>query len=73
MSIPLERARTRRPITWLTILGVILLPALIGGILVVALYNPTTRLDAMNAAIVNDDEPVIRQVRAYVSRAEGYG
>ena len=33
MSIPLERARTRRPITWLTILGVILLPALIGGIL----------------------------------------
>ena len=58
MSIPLERARTRRPITWLTILGVILLPALIGGILVVALYNPTTRLDAMNAAIVNDDEPV---------------
>lgn len=58
MSIPLERARTRRPITWLTILGVILLPALIGGILVVALYNPTTRLDAMNAAIVNEDEPV---------------
>ncbi|WP_341578614.1 YhgE/Pip family protein [Microbacterium schleiferi] len=58
MSIPLERARSRRPITWLTILGVILLPVLIGGILVVALYNPTTRLDAMNAAIVNEDEPV---------------
>ncbi|MEV8357879.1 YhgE/Pip domain-containing protein [Microbacterium sp. NPDC076895] len=58
MSIPLERARSRRPITWLTILGVILLPALIGGILVIALYNPTSRLDAMNAAIVNDDQPV---------------
>ena len=36
MSISVERARTRRPITWLTILGVILLPAVIGGILVLA-------------------------------------
>ncbi len=58
MSMSVERARSRKPITWLTILGVILLPAVIGGILVVALYNPTTRLDTMNAAIVNEDEPV---------------
>ena len=54
----LERARTRRPITWLTIVGVILLPVLVGGLLVVALYNPTERLDRMSAAIVNDDKPV---------------
>ena len=58
MSISVERARTRRPITWLTILGVILLPAVIGGILVVALYNPASRLDTMNAAIVNNDQAV---------------
>ncbi|WP_434968820.1 YhgE/Pip domain-containing protein [Microbacterium sp. bgisy207] len=58
MSMSVERARSRKPITWLTILGVILLPAVIGGILVVALYDPTTRLDTMNAAIVNEDEPV---------------
>lgn len=58
MNIPIERARNRRPITWLTILGIVLLPAVIGGILVVALYNPTERLDAVNAAIVNEDDPV---------------
>lgn len=54
----LERARSRKPITWLTVLGILLLPAVIGGILVAALYNPTERLDAMTTAIVNNDEPV---------------
>lgn len=58
MTLPIERAQTRRPISWITLLGVLLLPALIGGILVAALYNPTERLDAMNTAIVNNDEPV---------------
>lgn len=58
MTLPLERARTRKPITWLTILGVILLPVLVGGVLVAALYNPVERLDNMSAAIVNNDEPV---------------
>lgn len=58
MTLSLERARSRRPITWLTLLGVLLLPVLIGGILVAALYNPAERLDNMNAAIVNNDEAV---------------
>lgn len=58
MTLSIERARTRRPVTWLTLLGVLLLPAVIGGILVAALYNPTERLDALNAAIVNEDEAV---------------
>ncbi|MBY6060218.1 YhgE/Pip domain-containing protein [Microbacterium esteraromaticum] len=58
MTLPIERARSRRPITWLTIIGVLLLPAIIGGILVAALQNPTGRLDAMTAAVVNLDEPV---------------
>lgn len=58
MTLPIERARTRRPVTWLTIVGVLLLPVVIGGVLVAALYNPIERLDAMNTAIVNDDEPV---------------
>lgn len=58
MTLPIERARTRRPITWLTLIGVILLPVLVGGMLVLALYNPTDRLDRMSAAIVNDDAPV---------------
>ena len=54
----LERARTRRPVTWLTVVGVLLLPVVIGGILVAALYNPTERLGNVRAAIVNDDQPV---------------
>ncbi|OCG76211.1 YhgE/Pip domain-containing protein [Microbacterium sediminis] len=54
----LERARSRKPITWLTVIGVLLLPAVIGGVLVAALYNPTERLENMSAAIVNLDEPV---------------
>ncbi|WP_248242543.1 YhgE/Pip family protein [Microbacterium kunmingense] len=58
MSLPLERARNPKPVTWLTILGVLLLPVIVGGILVAALYNPTERLDQLNAAIVNEDEPV---------------
>ncbi|MFG6444175.1 YhgE/Pip family protein [Microbacterium sp. P07] len=60
-SIPgraIERASSRRPITWLTIVGALLLPVVIGGILVTALYNPTERLESVSAAIVNDDEPV---------------
>lgn len=58
MTLPIERSRSRKPVTWLTILGVLLLPAAIGGILVAALNNPTERLDTMTAAIVNLDEPV---------------
>lgn len=58
MTLPIERARSRKPITWLTILGVLLLPAAVGGILVAALQNPTERLESMTAAIVNLDEPV---------------
>jgi len=58
MNLPLERARARRPVTWLTLIGVLLLPVVIGGVLVAALYNPAERLDAMSAAIVNEDEPV---------------
>jgi putative membrane protein len=58
MTLHIERARSRRPITWLTLIGVLLLPVLIGGVLVAALYNPAERLDNMSAAIVNEDEPV---------------
>lgn len=58
MTLPIERVRSRKPITWLTILGILLLPAAVGGILVSALHNPTERLDSMTAAIVNLDEPV---------------
>lgn len=57
-TLPIERSRSRRPVTWLTLIGVLLLPVVIGGILVAALYNPVERLDNLSAAIVNEDEPV---------------
>ncbi|OZB82589.1 MAG: hypothetical protein B7X32_13115 [Microbacterium sp. 13-71-7] len=58
MSALIERARSHKPITALTLIGVLLLPAVLGGVLVAALQDPTQRLDTMTAAIVNDDEPV---------------
>lgn len=58
MTLSIERSRSRRPVTWLTLLGVLLLPVVIGGVLVAALYNPVERLDSLTAAIVNEDEPV---------------
>ena len=58
MTLPVERSRSRRPVTWRTLLGVLLLPAVIGGVLVGALYNPTDRLQNITAAIVNDDKAV---------------
>ncbi|WP_203137425.1 YhgE/Pip family protein [Microbacterium sp. JZ31] len=57
----IERARSAKPVSWLTIVGVLLLPALVGGVLFAALYDPTERLDNMTAAIVNNDEPVTIQ------------
>ncbi|MFD4960544.1 YhgE/Pip family protein [Microbacterium sp. NPDC058389] len=58
ITTAIERSRSRRPVTWLTLIGVLLLPVVIGGILVAALYNPTERLDSLTAAVVNEDEPV---------------
>ncbi|UYO96426.1 YhgE/Pip domain-containing protein [Microbacterium sp. M28] len=59
MTLSIERTgSSRRSRTWLTVLGVLLLPAIIGGVLVAALQNPTERLDTMTAAVVNLDEPV---------------
>ena len=40
LSSAIERSRSRKPVTWLTLIGVLLLPVVVGGILVAALYNP---------------------------------
>lgn len=54
----LERMRSDRRITWLTIAGLVLVPLVIGGLLVWALWNPTDRLSEVKAAVVNLDQPV---------------
>jgi putative membrane protein len=38
--------------------GLLLLPLVIGGLMIWALWSPTADLDRVTAAIVNDDEPV---------------
>ncbi|WP_025157335.1 YhgE/Pip domain-containing protein [Leifsonia aquatica] len=54
----LERMRSDKRVTWLTIVGIVLVPLAIGGLLVWALWNPTQRLGEVQAAVVNLDQPV---------------
>lgn len=54
----LERLRSDKRVTWLTIAGILLVPITIGGLLVWALWNPTDRLHDVKAAVVNLDTPV---------------
>ncbi len=54
----LERMRSDKRVTWLTIAGILLVPLVIGGLLVWALWNPTERLHDVKAAVVNLDQPV---------------
>lgn len=53
-----ERARTPGRATWVSVLGLVLVPVLVGGLLTWALWKPTERLDRMTAAVVNLDKPV---------------
>lgn len=54
----LERARSTKRITVVSIIGIILVPLVIAGGLVWALWNPAERLGQVTAAIVNNDAPV---------------
>lgn len=54
----IERANSRKKVTWLSLGGLILVPALIAGGLLWANWNPQERFHTVNAAIVNLDESV---------------
>lgn len=58
MSLPLTRRTGSKPVHWTTILGLILVPLTVAGVLLWGLWNPTERLDSVTAAVVNHDEPV---------------
>jgi putative membrane protein len=61
MSTPLARFQATRAtgrITWRSVLGILLVPLVVAGVLVWAFWNPQERLDTVDAAIVNLDEPV---------------
>ncbi|MET0480805.1 MAG: YhgE/Pip family protein, partial [Mycetocola sp.] len=61
MSTPLARFQASKAtgrITWRSLLGIVLVPLVVAGVLVWAFWNPQERLDTVSAAIVNLDEPV---------------
>ncbi|GGE92506.1 YhgE/Pip domain-containing protein [Mycetocola zhadangensis] len=61
MSTPLARFQASRAtgrVTWRSVLGILLVPLVVAGVLVWAFWNPQERLDTVDAAIVNLDEPV---------------
>ena len=53
-----ERVASRRRLSIVSIVGIVLVPFVIAGVLVWALWNPQERLDRVQAAIVNNDQPV---------------
>lgn len=58
MSLHLNRLHSTRTLTWRTVVGLILVPLTIAGVLLWGLWKPTERLDQMTAAVVNLDTPV---------------
>lgn len=75
----IEPATPSRRITWFTLLGLVLVPVAIGGSLLWGLWDPTTRLGQVTAAVVNLDEgtevdgqtvPLGRQLAAGLVTAE---
>lgn len=54
----IERTDGSKRVRPLTLVGLLLVPFMIAGLLVWALWNPSDRLDSVKAAIVNNDEPV---------------
>jgi len=54
----LERAQASRRVGWVSMLGLILVPLLVAGGFLWATWNSSTRLDRVQAAIVNNDEGV---------------
>ena len=45
-------------VTWFTIGGLLIVPAIVAAVLLTGLWNPPSRIDTVTAAIVNNDEPV---------------
>lgn len=57
MTAALTPLRGKRA-TWITLLGLLLVPLTVAGLFVWGLWNPTERLEHVTAAVVNEDEPV---------------
>ncbi|QIM15659.1 YhgE/Pip domain-containing protein [Leucobacter insecticola] len=58
MTPALSRIKGTKPVRWTTILGLVLVPLTVAGVLLWGLWNPSERLDTVTAAVVNKDKPV---------------
>ncbi|WP_053386130.1 YhgE/Pip domain-containing protein [Leucobacter japonicus] len=58
MTAALTRLKTDRPVRWTTLLGILLVPLTVAGVLLWGLWNPTERLENVTAAVVNLDQAV---------------
>lgn len=56
--LPLDHARSGRRVGLLSLIGIVLVPLAIAGVLVWSFWDPQGRVTQMTAAIVNHDEPV---------------
>lgn len=52
----LERANSKRPVTWISLIGLVLIPIVVAAGFIAATWNSTDRLDTIEAAIVNNDD-----------------
>ncbi|MFV0459763.1 MAG: YhgE/Pip family protein [Actinomycetales bacterium] len=54
----LERADHERRVTWVSLLGLVLVPVMLAGGFLWATWDASSRLDRVQAAVVNNDEAV---------------
>lgn len=58
MSHSLTRLRSGRAMNWRTVVGLVLVPLTVAGLMLWGLWKPQDRLSEVTAAVVNLDEPV---------------
>jgi putative membrane protein len=54
--VRLERANSKRPVNWLSLLGLVLIPIIVAAGFILATWKSSDRLDTIEAAIVNNDD-----------------
>ena len=52
----LERANSKRPVTWVSFAGLVLIPIIVAAGFILATWKSGDRLDTIEAAIVNNDD-----------------
>ncbi|WP_309132685.1 YhgE/Pip domain-containing protein [Brevibacterium sp.] len=52
----LERANSDTPVTWVSFLGLVLIPIIVAAGFILATWKSSDRLDSIDAAIVNNDQ-----------------